>query len=265
MTPRKGRTFLLIVVVLLVGTFLATLGAGLAEADPLVTPTLIASAWNYLPVVRGAQLGPTPLPPIPLPTFTPGPTATSSPTSTAAAQVTATQTTPPQVRPQLPLPIRQCRPIRRRIRRHRNHLPLPRSRPRQHPGQPTHRQPHQRPPAGTGDIQITEILFDGAVPRSEADEYVEIKNFDNKIVQLKGWKLQDKDQNHTYTFPLYSMKPGEICRVYTNQNHPETCGFNWGHGSAIWNNDGDTATLKDGSGKVIDTCSYTGSGTKVRC
>jgi competence protein ComEC len=121
------------------------------------------------------------------------------------------------------------------------------------------------PPAGTGDIQITEILFDGAVPRSEADEYVEIKNFDNKVVQLKGWKLQDKDQNHTYTFPLYGMKPGETCRVYTNQNHPEWCGFNWRNGSAIWNNDGDTATLKDSSGKVIDTCSYTGNGTKVRC
>jgi hypothetical protein len=27
-----------------------------------------------------------------------------------------------------------------------------------------------------------------------------------------------------------------------------------------WNNDGDTATLRDSSGKTVDTCTYSGSG-----
>jgi len=99
----------------------------------------------------------------------------------------------------------------------------------------------------------------------ESDEYVEIENYDNKIVRLGGWKLHDSGQIHTYTFPNYNMEPGETCRVYTNENHPEWCGFNWGNGSAIWNNSGDEATLKDGSGTVIDSCSYDGSGDTAYC
>jgi predicted ATPase with chaperone activity len=52
------------------------------------------------------------------------------------------------------------------------------------------------------------------------------------------------------------MQPGDVCRIYTNENHPEWCGFNYGSGSAIWNNSGDTATLKDGNGTLIDEYGY---------
>ena len=108
-------------------------------------------------------------------------------------------------------------------------------------------------------------MFDGAVPNVESDEYVEIKNFDNRVIRLGGWKLHDEGVKHTYIFPSYTMQPGQVCRVYTNENHPEWCGLNWGNGSAIWNNNGDEATLLDSSGAVIDTCSYSGSGTKKIC
>jgi len=54
----------------------------------------------------------------------------------------------------------------------------------------------------------------------------------------------------------FQIPPNQFCRVYTNQNHPEWCGFNYGSGSAIWNNGGDMATLRDGNGMVIDTYSY---------
>lgn len=120
-------------------------------------------------------------------------------------------------------------------------------------------------PGDTGDVRITIIFFDGAVHQAEADEYVEIKNFDTKAIRLQGWKLHDAGPIHTYTFPNYLIPPGESCRVYTNENHPEWCGFNWKNGSAIWNNNGDTATLRDGSGKVISTCSYSGSGNTTTC
>jgi hypothetical protein len=52
------------------------------------------------------------------------------------------------------------------------------------------------------------------------------------------------------------MEPGKVCRIYTNENHPEWCGFNYGSGSAIWNNGGDTAYLRDGNGTLIDDYSY---------
>ena len=121
------------------------------------------------------------------------------------------------------------------------------------------------PPSDTGDVRITKIFFDGAVPQVESDEYVEIENFENRIIRLGGWELHDAGQTHTYTFPSFAMNPGQVCRVYTNENHPEWCGFNWGNGSAIWNNSGDEATLKDSSGTVIDTCSYSGSGPTASC
>jgi hypothetical protein len=31
----------------------------------------------------------------------------------------------------------------------------------------------------------------------------------------------------------------------------------WGSGNYIWNNTGDTATLRNASGKTLDTCSWT--------
>ena len=48
------------------------------------------------------------------------------------------------------------------------------------------------------------------------------------------------------------MLPGQVCRIYTNEYHPECCGFNYGSGSAIWNNTGDCAYLRDGQSTLID-------------
>jgi hypothetical protein len=47
----------------------------------------------------------------------------------------------------------------------------------------------------------------------------------------------------------YTLQPGQTCRVYTNESHPDTCGFSFGSGKAIWNNKGDCGHLyrKDGS------------------
>ncbi len=49
---------------------------------------------------------------------------------------------------------------------------------------------------------------------------------------------------------------GRVCRVYANEYHPEWCGFNYGSGSAIWNNSGDCAYLRDSASTPIDTYCY---------
>ena len=56
--------------------------------------------------------------------------------------------------------------------------------------------------------------------------------------------------------PSFLMQPGQDCRVYTNENHPEWCGFNYGSGSAIWNNTGDCAYLEDFLGSPIGNLYY---------
>jgi competence protein ComEC len=112
--------------------------------------------------------------------------------------------------------------------------------------------PTPTPPA-TPDIVITNIFYDGA-GQAEPDEYVEIKNNGGSPQQLEDWTLRDT-ANHVFTFPNYSIHPGEVCRVYTNEYHPEWCGFDYASGSAIWNNGGDCAYLQDIEGFLIfDYC-----------
>jgi phosphatidylserine/phosphatidylglycerophosphate/cardiolipin synthase-like enzyme len=109
------------------------------------------------------------------------------------------------------------------------------------------------PPAGS--VVITDIFYDGVKGSAEPDEYVEIRNSGNAAVQLQGWTLMDEAE-HTFVFPAFLMQPGQTCRVYTNEDHPEWCGFSYGRGSAIWNNDGDCAYLRDSGGVLVDSYCY---------
>jgi len=109
-------------------------------------------------------------------------------------------------------------------------------------------------PGNTGLVKITSIFYNG-VGNKEPDEFVEIKNNDTISIQLQGWTLRDA-ANHIFVFPNFVISPGQTCRVYTNEYHPEWCGFNYGSNSAIWNNSGDCATIKDAQGNVIDQYCY---------
>ena len=59
-----------------------------------------------------------------------------------------------------------------------------------------------------------------------------------------------------FTFPSHVTYSGQVCRVYTNENHPESCGFSYGSSTAIWNNSGDCAYLQDSAGTLIDIYCY---------
>ena len=110
------------------------------------------------------------------------------------------------------------------------------------------------PPGNTGLVEIKDIFYSGA-GTSEPNEYVEIRNEESYPIQLNNWKLSDA-ANHIFTFPSFVIQPDQVCRVYTNESHPEWCDFNYGSGTAIWNNSGDTAYLRDSNGTLIDDYSY---------
>ncbi len=109
-----------------------------------------------------------------------------------------------------------------------------------------------------GDVQITRILYDGEVFRTEADEYVEITNTGTEAQNLEGWVLRDISEGYpSFTFPSYVLAPGATVRVYTNEDHPEYGGFSFGFGNPVWNNsDPDTAALFDAEGREISRRSY---------
>lgn len=116
--------------------------------------------------------------------------------------------------------------------------------------------PPTEPPAAPGSVQITSIFFDGVVTRVESDEYAVITNQGGAAVNLAGWRLNAGDPGQDFFFPAFDLQPGQSCRVYTNESHPETCGFSFASGQAIWNNGGDCGYLFDGSGNQVSQYCY---------
>lgn len=113
-------------------------------------------------------------------------------------------------------------------------------------------------PPEAADVQITDIFYDGIIPRVESDEYVQITNLGNRSQDLHGWVLMDISEGYpSFAFPSYILASGESIRVYTNEIHPEYGGFSFGYGQAIWNNtDPDEAGLYDADGRLISRRSY---------
>ena len=111
-------------------------------------------------------------------------------------------------------------------------------------------------PSGTQSVQITNIFYHG-VQSGETDEYVEITNNGSQSVNLQGWKLISGNSNNDFIFPSQVLAPGDSCRVYTRELHPESCGFTFLSFQPIWSNTGgDCGYLLDASGESVSTYCY---------
>jgi hypothetical protein len=80
-------------------------------------------------------------------------------------------------------------------------------------------------------------------------------NGGDEAVDLEGWRLNAGTESQNFTFPAFVLQPGEMCRVYTNEDHPEYGGLSFQRGNAVWKNGGDCGTLYDVHGnKVHEYC-----------
>ena len=86
-------------------------------------------------------------------------------------------------------------------------------------------------------------------------EYVQIHNQGASAANMTNWTLCDL-ANHCYTFPAFSLNPGSAVKVWTKEGTNTATNLYWGSGSAIWNNTGDTATLRDNIGILVDQYVY---------
>ncbi|GIJ78088.1 hypothetical protein Xph01_25200 [Micromonospora phaseoli] len=119
--------------------------------------------------------------------------------------------------------------------------------------------------AATPAIEITKVYYDspGVDNRSNSSlkaEYVKLTNRRATTINLKNWTLRDK-ANHVYKFTGdFKLAKGKsvIIRTGTGKNTAAT--RYWGSGNYIWNNTGDTAYLRNASGKQIDKCVWTKKG-----
>jgi hypothetical protein len=72
---------------------------------------------------------------------------------------------------------------------------------------------------------------------------------------MTDWTLSD-EASHTYTFPTFTLGSGASVREWTKSGTDTATDLYGGSGSAIWNNTGDTAYLRDDLGSLVDTFSY---------
>jgi len=105
------------------------------------------------------------------------------------------------------------------------------------------------PAESSSDVKITGI--------DEKEEWLEIEN-QGDLVSMDSWTLSDVG-NHVYTFSGFSLDVGTKVKIYTGDAY-DTCVEDsetlcWS-GTKIWNDSGDTATLKNENGSIVDTFSY---------
>jgi subtilisin family serine protease len=110
----------------------------------------------------------------------------------------------------------------------------------------------------TANVVLTDLFANGKVGPAEPDEHVEFQNQGALAQDMTGWRIGSVRGAQTYVFSGLTLQPGQICRLYTNEAHPEWCGQSWGKATAQWNNTGDRANLIDSTGRIVSSIGYGG-------
>jgi micrococcal nuclease len=95
------------------------------------------------------------------------------------------------------------------------------------------------------------------------DEYVTFKNKCSYSIDMTSWTVKDETASHLYTFPPFVFQAVATFTLYTGTGVNTNSAVYWGRTSgnyaAIWNNEGgDTLFLRDSSGNLVLSQSYSG-------
>jgi hypothetical protein len=88
-----------------------------------------------------------------------------------------------------------------------------------------------------------------------ANEHVLIRNRGGSSLQMTQWTLRDR-ANHVFTFPSYTLGPRESVRIWSGSGNADAHNLYWGRKQAVWNNNGDTAALRDPAGSDVSVYTY---------
>ncbi|MBK9013178.1 MAG: lamin tail domain-containing protein [Saprospiraceae bacterium] len=107
----------------------------------------------------------------------------------------------------------------------------------------------------TQNVVITEINYNP--PGVDNYEFVELYNNGASVVELEGWTISSAIN---YTFPIYSLDPGEYVVVCNNLMSFEAgFGFQaleWDPAGNALNNVGENIVVKDAAGVFVDSVHY---------
>lgn len=90
-------------------------------------------------------------------------------------------------------------------------------------------------------------------------EYVVIKNTSSSSKCLTGWTVRDA-AGATYKFGSFCLAGYKSVYLHTGKGTNSSTRRYWGRGWHVWNNTGDTAYLRNGSGTLMDSCRWTSAG-----
>jgi Lamin Tail Domain len=87
-------------------------------------------------------------------------------------------------------------------------------------------------------------------------EFVQLHNRCSTARSMNNWVLRDNNA-HTYNFGTYTIAGNHYVTVHTGKGTNTAANRYWGLSWYVWNNDKDTAYLRNGPlGTLIDYCAY---------
>jgi hypothetical protein len=113
----------------------------------------------------------------------------------------------------------------------------------------------QRPKVEISAVQYDSPGRDDRSNRSLNREWVEVTNTARNAVNLDGWTLED-ESGHTYTFDHYRLAGRATVRIHTGEGRDSRTDLFQDRRRYVWNNDHDTATLRNDNGRLVDEESW---------
>jgi hypothetical protein len=122
----------------------------------------------------------------------------------------------------------------------------------------------QMPPTqlAPADVRITNVInnANAPFPFPVLREYVVIENLGGTSEDMTDWTLSDQD-GHKYTFTeerrVFVLAAGATVRVWSKVGGDTDTDLYWDlSGYPVWDDDGDTAYLRDTSDALISVYSY---------
>ena len=126
------------------------------------------------------------------------------------------------------------------------------------------------PASASAAIRITRIYYnppgaDTGSANSLKAEWIAVRNTGSRARQLQGWRILDSS-GHRYRIGSFRLPARTTFKLHTGSGSDSfPSHLYWNLDKYVWNNDGDTARLKNSSGSLVDRCHYSGGGTSVTC
>lgn len=98
-------------------------------------------------------------------------------------------------------------------------------------------------------------------------EYITLTNTTAKTITIGGYRVSDRGSKHVYVIPKgFKLGAKKSVVIRSGQGKNSSTTLYWGQAvkglkpvsrnSFVWNNSGETATLRNAAGKAVHVCTY---------